>query len=181
MALRQKSVEVATSPLEELAELGSRRQPRLGPLPEKAYREIKALVLGNKIRGGEYLLEEDLAKAVGMSRTPLRAALARLESENLIAIVPRRGICILPITLADINEIYMVLECLEAQAARCLAKRPDRGPLVDDLMAIVDRMRKALRNEELAEWNRASDQFHKQLIRSSGNERLSNVCVNLLD
>ena len=171
----------ASSILEGLTERNAAYAPRLTPLPERAYREIKSLVLGNKLRGGEYVLEEDLASAVGMSRTPLRAALVQLQNENLITIVPRRGIRIVPITRSDIREIYTILECLEAEAARALAQREDRAALVRDLMAIVSKMRKALTAGDLAAWDRASDQFHKQLIASSGNERLSKLCANLLD
>lgn len=166
---------------EELAELSAGHGPHLGPLPEKAYREIKALVLGNKLRGGEYVLEEDLARAVGMSRTPLRAALVQLQNEDLITIIPRRGIRVVPITVADIREIYSILECLEADAARALARRKDRAPLVRELTDLVATMRKSLAAGDLNAWDRANNQFHTQLLASSGNRRLSKLCANLLD
>ena len=84
------------------------------------------MVLDNRVHGGEYLLEEDLARTVGVSRTPVREALVQLQNEGLIAIVPRRGIRIVPLTVADMREVHDLLQWLESQAAYALAiaRRP---------------------------------------------------------
>src|ERR1700754_4311429 len=128
MAASSRSADDVSTLVRELTDKANLEQgPRTTSLPQRAYQEVKALVLGNKLQGGEYILEESLAKAVQMSRTPLREALVQLQNEGLIVIVPRRGIRIVPITLADIREIYSVVESLEAQAARILALREDRS------------------------------------------------------
>ena len=179
---RMGSVQFAAAALlEGLADPRAGPLPRLGPLADRAYRALKALILGNQLRGGEYILEEDLAKAAGMSRTPLRAALVQLQTEHLITIVPRRGIRVVPITIADITEIYTILECLEACAASCLARRPDRHAALAELERIVVGMRQALQRNDLGAWDKANDRFHKRLIEASGNRRLCKLCENLLD
>jgi DNA-binding GntR family transcriptional regulator len=154
---------------------------RLSPLAEKAYRHVKQLVLSNQLHGGEYVLEEELANAVGMSRTPLREACIALQNEGLVAIVPRRGIRIVPLTVADMREVYQVLDWLESQAAATLARRPDRAGYVSELRRLTEQMERALARGDLDAWARDNDRFHVELVASAGNGRLSRICENLLD
>jgi DNA-binding GntR family transcriptional regulator len=166
-------------------ELPERRQRPKGKgltsLAEKAYREIKQMVLENRVHGGEYLFEDDLARAVGMSRTPLREALVQLQNEGLIAIVPRRGIQVVPLTIADIREVQDLLQWLESQAASALAARPDRDVSVKALGAHVAQMQGALAAGDMTAWANSNDQFHVALIASAGNGRLERICEVLLD
>ena len=154
---------------------------RLSALAEKAYREITKMVVENRVHGGEYLLEEDLARAVGMSRTPLREAMVQLQNEGLIAIVPRRGIRVVPLTVEDIREVHDLLQWLESQAAYALALRADRAVFVAELRKLVAEMKRALGAGEIEAWAKANDRFHIRLVASAGNRRLVRICENLLD
>ena len=162
------------------------RMPRspgkgLSALAERAYLEVKQMVLDNRLHGGEYLLEEELAKTVGMSRTPLREALVQLQNEGLIAIVPRRGIRIVPLTVEDIREVHDIMQWLEAQAVYALAMRPDRAILVKELRQILAEMKRSLIAGDIGNWAKANDRFHMRLVASAGNGRLVRICENLLD
>jgi len=161
----------------ELPERGA----RLTALAERAYTQIKKLVLDNRVHGGEYLLEEDLARTVGVSRTPVREALVQLQNEGLIAIVPRRGIRVVPLTVEDMREVHDIMQWLESQAAHALASREDRAPYVKALRGHVADMRRALAKGELDAWARANDRFHMGLVASAGNTRLARICENLLE
>ena len=166
----------------DLAErIHSPRGNRLTALAEKAYREIKQMVLENKVHGGEYLLEEDLARALGMSRTPLREALVQLQTERLISLVARRGNRIVPLTVEDMREVYELLEWLESQAACALAQRSDRERYLPELRELTGRMKTALAAGDMVAWAKANDQFHIRLVASAGNRRLIQICENLLD
>ena len=177
------AIQPTTASIVDLAEraLAPRDHHQLTALARKAYREIKQMVLENKIHGGEYLLEDDLARAVGMSRTPLREALVQLQTERLIAIVPRRGIRVVPLTVDDMREVYELLEWLESQAAYALALRPDREPYLKELKKLNTRMKSALASGDMEAWAKANDQFHIRLVASAGNRRLILICENLLD
>lgn len=157
------------------------RGARLTALAERAYRHIKQMVLDNRVHGGEYLLEEDLVRAVGFSRTPVREALVQLQNEGLIAIVPRRGIRIVPLTVEDIREVHDIMQWLESQAAHALASRADRAPSVKALRRHVTAMRRALAKGDLDAWARENDLFHIGLVASAGNTRLVRICENLLE
>jgi DNA-binding GntR family transcriptional regulator len=161
-------------------ELPARGQ-RLTPLAERAYAQIKRMVLDNRVHGGEYLLEEDLVRAVGVSRTPVREALVQLQNEGLIAIVPRRGIRIVPLTVEDIREVHDIMQWLESQAAYALAMREDRASYVKALRRHVAAMRRALAAGDLDTWARENDRFHMGLVVSAGNQRLVRICENLLE
>ena len=167
----------ASAKILELPERGA----RLTALAERAYRQIKQMVLDNRVHGGEYLLEEDLARTVGVSRTPVREALIQLQNEGLIAIVPRRGIRIVPLTVDDIREVHDIMQWLESQAAHALATREDRAPSVRELRRHVTEMRRALAKGDLDAWAQANDRFHIGLVASAGNGRLVRICENLLE
>jgi DNA-binding GntR family transcriptional regulator len=148
---------------------------------DSAYDLIKFRILSNEYPGGFQILEDQLADEVGMSRTPLKEALLQLESEGLIDIVPRRGIRVRPLTANDVNEIYQVLSSLEVLAADLIASNPENTKAVTALQAEVDRMRAALRRDDLDAWAMADERFHRALVDFSGNGRLATAAHTLLD
>jgi len=150
-------------------------------LGDEAYAEIKRRILFNEYPGGFQILEERLCEELGMSRTPLREALARLQSEGMVEILPRRGVRVLPLTARDIADIYEVLSALELLAVRSLADTEDNGRQVDRLQAEVDAMKRALDDDDLYAWALADERFHRILVDESGNQRLANAARTLLD
>ncbi|MCW2240504.1 GntR family transcriptional regulator [Azospirillum canadense] len=150
-------------------------------MAQKAYNEIKALILSNELQGGAHILEEELASMLGMSRTPLREALVQLQNEGHIQIVPRRGIRVVPLTINDLKEIYDILQALEAHAAESISQRADRKEITAHLSDIVDEMRAALAADDLDRWAKANERFHRDLVMYAGNGRLEQFCRTLLD
>lgn len=82
-------------------------------LKEKAYHIIKNKIINCEIQPGESLDEKNLKEEIGASRTPIREALSKLEQENLIIILPKRGIFVNDITLKDIKEIFSIRKFME--------------------------------------------------------------------
>ena len=156
-------------------------RPQHGLFGASAYDVIKQRILGNEYPGGFHLLEQQLALDFDMSRTPLKEALVRLESDGLIQIVPRRGIRVIPLTANDIHEIYTVLSPLETLAAELIAIRTDNKHEVAALEAQVEAMRRALNKSNLGAWAEADEKFHRCLVDMSGNSRLSIAARTLLD
>lgn len=146
-----------------------------------AYETIKHRILQNIYPGGFQVLEEQLCEELGMSRTPLREALVRLELEGLVEIIPRRGMRVLPLVAADIADIFQVLSSLEVLAVRLLAERGDNKDSVLRLQAEVDAMKKALAQDDLDAWAAADERFHRALVDESGNPRLAAAARTLLD
>ena len=144
-------------------------------LVERAYHEIKRRILDNTYPPNLQVLEQELAQNLGMSRTPVREALIRLEKEGLAEIVPRRGMRVVPISPEDMREIYEVITCLEARAAERLAvRKPSRRDIqvmVDD----VEAMERALEDDDLEAWAAADQSFHRHLLELCGNRRLAQL------
>jgi len=150
-------------------------------LVDRAYREIKHSILGNLYPPNFQMLEQDLASQLGMSRTPVREALIRLEKEGLVEIIPRRGMRVVPILLDDLLEIYDVMSCLECRAVERLAERePSEEEIVPLTEALAD-MEAALNIGDLEAWARADDAFHRGLVKLCGNERLCRLAMTVTD
>lgn len=150
-------------------------------LAEGAYAEIKRRILSNEYPGGFQILEDALCEELGMSRTPLREGLMRLQNEGLIEVLPRRGMRVLPLTADDIADIYEVISALELLAARTLASLPDNAGPVSRLQAEVIEMERALERDDLDGWAVADERFHRILADESGNPRLATAARTLLD
>ncbi len=150
-------------------------------LVARAHGEIKRRILGNVFQPNQQVLEQDLAAELGMSRTPLREALIRLEQEGLVEILPRRGMRVLPISAGDMAEIYELLTALEARAAERLAERKPTPKSLAPLTRALERMEAALEAGNLKAWARADDQFHRHLVSLAGNRRLADIARTVFD
>ena len=145
---------------------------------EKAYDEIKHLILVLGIRPGENLSENALAKRFGISRTPVREALKALEREGLVVSERGRKRAFV-LTLRDVDEIFDLKIALEGKIARWAAERgsaADRAPR----MRVADRMAALPRREPspgsgLDEWHgkwlALDEEYHDLLFRMAGNRR----------
>jgi DNA-binding GntR family transcriptional regulator len=150
-------------------------------LVEAAYREIRARILDNAWPPGHTALEQALALELGMSRTPVREALIRLQNEGLVEVVPRHGMRVLPVSAADMKEIYDILTSLEAKAAELVAERkPSAGELAPLEKASRD-MDKALKKDDLDAWAEADERYHRHLVEMCGNRKLAAVVYNYWD
>lgn len=155
--------------------------PQRASLVERTYREIKRRILDNFYPPNLRVLEQDLAQQLGVSRTPVREALIRLQNEGLVEVQPRRGMRVMPISPDDMREIYEVLMCLESRAAERLAeRRPSAGELVPLFGAVQD-MDRALAAGDLDAWAGADERFHRFLLELAGNRRLAAMALTVFD
>jgi DNA-binding GntR family transcriptional regulator len=101
-------------------------------LVDAAYEQIRRRILDNAWPPGHRALEQEVALALGMSRTPVREALMRLQAEGLVEVIPRHGMRVLPVSPTDMREICQILTALECMAAELLAAqaRAPAEPLV---------------------------------------------------
>ena len=152
-----------------------------GSLVDAAYEQIRRRILDNVWPPGHRALEQEVALALGMSRTPVREALGRLRNEGLVEVIPRHGMRVLPVSPTDMREIYEILTALECMAVELLARRcpgPDElKPLVDATTA----MAQALEADDLDRWAAADERFHRSLIDAAGNRQLQATVLNYWD
>lgn len=159
---------------------GQNREDRSSRVDD-AYHRLKDQILTNAMPPGFQAPEPEIAERLGMSRTPVREALIRLEAEGLVELKPRRGARVLPVVATDMKEIYDILSTLEPMAAAQLAARRPTKEELGPLEATVQAMEAAMDANNLEAWADADDQFHRELLRVHGNKRLAGIAAALYD
>lgn len=150
-------------------------------LVEQAYQQLRRRILDNVWAPGYQALEQEIGQELGMSRTPVREALLILQREGLVKVVPRRGMRVLPMSSADMREIYQVLTALECMAVEIVAQRSPGEDELQALDAATLDMARALEADDLQAWADADERFHKQLVLSCGNRHLYQTVLNYWD
>lgn len=150
-------------------------------LVDTAYEWIRRRILDNVWPPGHRALEQEVALELGMSRTPVREALVRLQNDGLVEVVPRHGMRVLPVSPQDMREIYEVLTALECMAAEIVARRKPGDAELQTLTQATADMDEALARDDLEAWAAADERFHVSLVELSGNRALANTVWNYWD
>jgi DNA-binding GntR family transcriptional regulator len=161
----------------------ARGQGAAGSLVDEAYRALKAAIRENVFPPGYQAAEPEIAQQLGMSRTPVHAAIIRLQEEGLVQVLSRRGVVVCAIAPSDIREIYDVTIALEGMAASLLARQAAdvRAQAVAALEHETASMAGALAKGDLLGWAAADDRFHKLLTEECGNRRLARMASTVMD
>ena len=144
------------------------------------YREIKRRIVELEYRLGERLSETPLASELGVGRSPVRSALARLKSEGWVAVSPQSGTFVKALTSRDIEEVTELRTVLEMHATRMAAKRITRKDL-DALQVAFDTLGPSIvagRSELFIDLDK---QFHLAIYRAASNELVHDILMNLHD
>lgn len=148
------------------------------PLREIVFESIREAIINGTLKQGERLMETQLAEELGVSRTPVREAIRKLELEGLVVMLPRKGAYvagIMPQDVADILEIRAVLEGLAAKLAAERISAEELQELKDEVLLIEA----SLAADNIEEAIEADTKFHRNLIAASKNSRLIGIVSNL--
>lgn len=158
------------------------------PLREHAYKHIHGKLLAGELPAGHVVSEHSLAREIGISRTPVREAIRRLEQEGILEQVPRFGTIVRRPQRRDLEELYQLREALEPYAVAQIAGRISAedlemlGKLCQEIETIAAAVRKAPRPVVDAALMRrllsADLGFHMVLLRASGNRRLMKIIAD---
>lgn len=149
-------------------------------LEKLAYDTIKQAILTFRIRPGETLVESDLARQLGISKTPVRESMSRLEKEGFIVKIPYKGYTAAPISAQEIVEIFQVRAALEGTAASLATPQLSVTDLAQ-LTELVARHEQALAGNDNETAASANRHFHQFIIQKAGNLRLVQILANLED
>jgi DNA-binding GntR family transcriptional regulator len=147
-------------------------------LTEQVSQVLKEAILNGELQPGAQLVETELQKQLGVSRSPLREAFRDLEKMGLVSIIPRRGTFVRAITRKDIEENFPVRAALEGLAAR--EAHPQMGP--NDLARMADAlkgMRRAGQDKDHEAYRKNHLAFHDIFIQASDNQLLIDLLSNL--
>lgn len=150
------------------------------PLWERIYRRLRGAIQRGEFDPGTRLVEQRLAEELGVSRTPVREALYRLEREGLVTKVPHKGIVVREQDPEELKEVLELRGLLEGYAAALAAKKGDEE-LFDELEEILKRSEEALEKNDIDELVKLNTQFHETLYRRCGNHKLLELIKDLRD
>ncbi len=147
-------------------------------LVEGISRNLISAILGGTLQGGEQLVEAELQKLFGVSKSPVREALKDLEKKGLVDIKPRRGAFVKAITKRDIVENYRVRAALEGLAAReaCEKMSPEH---LSEMKEILDKMLSAARKNSSKDYWDQHHFFHSALLKACDNRLLIDLLEGL--
>lgn len=141
------------------------------PLREIVYEELKRQIMIGEIPPGTRMMEVELADDMGVSRTPIREAIRKLEKEGLVSIEPRRGAYASEISIKDMVDVLEVREFLEGMAAGLASKRITEEE-IEALKHSIDAYRDAVESGATEEIIEEDEIFHKLIVDCSGNKTL---------
>lgn len=147
---------------------------------DAVYRKLKTAIRKRYIKQGSQLVEISLAQQLGVSRTPVRSAIKRLEAEGLVNSIPNRGAFVITPTRREIEETFLVRSQLEIMAARLTSKRITAKQL-DELRELIVIETKVFDESNLDEYYTANDNLHLKIAELSGNRVLYTYIKELLD
>ena len=145
-------------------------------LTTQAYRRIREFILEGGMDDRARLTEEFLATQLGISKSPIREALTRLETEGLLRIEPRRGAYLRKYTPKEAEDLYDLREALESHAIRTARITPR---VVEGLRAHLRQMREHYQTNAKIPWIEEDAAFHNAIAEATGNKLLLNALENL--
>jgi DNA-binding GntR family transcriptional regulator len=159
------------------AAAASRRSPRQS-LRDAAYEAIKQRIITCKFKPGECINEAGVSALLGFGRTPVHQALDRLMLEEMVEVIPRKGVIVKPVVLQDVLQLIDVRMINETQCARLAAVRADDGEL-DGLREVVKRAREAIADRNVHSMMTLDRKFHLLMAQATKNVELAEVIRKL--
>ena len=148
------------------------------PLRELVLEAIREAIKNGTLQPRERLMEIQLADDLGVSRTPVREALRKLEQEGFIVMVPRKGAYVSDLSMKDVADVFEIRAALEGLAGALAAER-----ITDEELELMERVLvekgEAINQNDIDKLVEADTKFHEAMYMASRNERLSTIISNL--
>lgn len=148
------------------------------PLRDIVFNTLRKAILKGELAPGERLMEKQLAEKMGVSRTPIREAIRKLELEGLVIMVPRKGAEVAKITEQDIKDVLEVRAALESLAVKLACKKMTKEN-IEELIRVNSEFTRAARNVDVDVIIEKDIEFHDVIYHSTKNEKLIQIINNL--
>jgi DNA-binding GntR family transcriptional regulator len=148
------------------------------PLRELVFESLREAIIGGQLRPGERMMEIQLAEEMGVSRTPVREAIRKLELEGLVVMIPRKGAYVAGLSLKDIADVFEIRRAVEGLAAELATER-----ITDEELEKLERylviIAEQIEEGDLNKVVETDTEFHTLLYEASRNQRLIQIINNL--
>ncbi|MCL1805806.1 MAG: GntR family transcriptional regulator [Clostridiales bacterium] len=148
------------------------------PLGEVVYVALREAIIKNQFKSGERLMETELADEMMVSRTPVREAVRKLQSEGYVVMLPRKGTYVSSLTIQDVNDVFEIRGALESMAAYHAAVRAADDEIAQ-IREFIETEAKLWDSSDLARTIESDIKFHSMLYRASQNKKIENLINDL--
>ena len=148
------------------------------PLRDVVFNTLRQAILKGELKPGERLMEISLAQKLGVSRTPIREAIRKLELEGLVVMVPRKGAEVADITEKDLRDVLEVRTALEELSIELAIRNMDEEQL-DNLKKANEAFARNSEGDDLIKIAESDVAFHEHIYMATGNKRLIQIINNL--
>lgn len=149
------------------------------PLRDVVFNTLRQAILRGELKPGERLMEVQLANKLGVSRTPIREAIRKLELEGLVLMIPRKGAEVADITEKSLMDVLEVRKALEELAVQLCCDKIT-GKEIEELHHAADDFRRILKtSDDVTEIAEADVRFHDIIYLATGNQKLIQILNNL--
>lgn len=149
------------------------------PLREIVFETIRNAIISGDLKPGERVMEVQMAESLGVSRTPVREAIRKLELEGLIIMLPRKGAYVADLSVKDLTEVMEIRASLEGLAAGLASIRIDAAE-IEELEIYALKFHKSI-EEDVDVIILRDFEFHDAIFKASRNERLIQLNNNLIE
>lgn len=148
------------------------------PLRDVVFNTLRQAILTGELKPGERLMEIHLANRLGVSRTPIREAIRKLELEGLVTMIPRRGAEVAQITEKSMNDVLEVRRAMDALCVELACERISPEEL-DSLKRACEGFEQAVKTKDVKKIAQADVALHDIIVKATGNQRLVQLVNNL--
>ena len=148
------------------------------PLRDIVFNTLRKAIITGELLPGERLMETQLGEKLGVSRTPIREAIRKLELEGLVIMVPRKGAQVAPFTQKDIKDVLEVRAALEALAVRLACKHMDERSFLR-LQLVNTEYEYAAKENDIETMIEKDVEFHEVIFCATQNDKLVQMFSNL--
>lgn len=147
------------------------------PLRDVVFNTLRQAILRGELKPGERLMEIQLANKLGVSRTPIREAIRKLELEGLVLMIPRKGAEVAEITEKSLKDVLEIRRALEDLAVRLACEKITEEEL-KELKIAGDEFKKVLKSQDITEVAEADVRFHDVIYMATDNPKLIQLLNN---
>jgi DNA-binding GntR family transcriptional regulator len=152
------------------------------PAAQRAYDTTKDLILSGRLAPGSLLSEGEIAAQLQLSRTPVREAFLRLESEELLRLIPKRGAVVISVPSTEAADVLDVRFALETAAVRRLVERDtDLTELMSQLDALIARQTEFAVAQQVEAFAEVDELFHRSIVAAANNAIADRFYASLAD
>ena len=148
------------------------------PLRDVVFNTLRQAILRGELKPGERLMEIQLANKLGVSRTPIREAIRKLELEGLVLMIPRRGAEVAEITEQNLRDVLEVREALEELSVKLACQHATREQL-EVMKEAAETFKKSLHGDDVTKIAEADVAFHDAINMATSNKKLIQILNNL--